>query len=142
MEINPYNTKIAGLSYCEGDLCWELTPSTASMNFFQATDYCENLTLDNKNNWKMPNIDELRTLVKGCPKFETSGTCYPHILEGPGKNGCYWDFSLEGSCGAYGSSSAVPGNEGFVWSISFHIAQIEPQPADDSYFPVRCVREK
>lgn len=141
MEINPYNPKIAGLSYCEGNLCWELTPTTTNMNFFQAIKYCEDLIFDNNSNWKIPTIDELKSLVKGCADFETSGTCYPKILEGPGKDGCYWDPLLEGSCGAYGSSSAVPGEEGFVWSISFHIAQIEPLPSDDSYFPVRCVRD-
>jgi len=32
-------------------------------SFGGAIDYCENLDLDNKNDWRVPNINELKTIV-------------------------------------------------------------------------------
>ena len=44
-------------------------------SFEDAADYCKQLKEDGHSDWRLPNIDELRTLIKNCPKTETGGEC-------------------------------------------------------------------
>ena len=45
------------------------------MTWSDAKIYCEKLEEDGYDNWRLPNIDELRTLIKNSPKTETGGSC-------------------------------------------------------------------
>ena len=45
------------------------------MTFIEARDYCHYLTELDYTDWRMPTIDELRTLIKDCSKTETGGSC-------------------------------------------------------------------
>ena len=49
--------------------------SSATMNWEEAAAYCENLSVCGYTDWRLPNIDELRQLVKNCPKIKPSGGC-------------------------------------------------------------------
>lgn len=49
--------------------------SSKKMSWDSAVSYCENLTEDNHTDWRLPNIDELRTTIKNCPQTETDGEC-------------------------------------------------------------------
>jgi hypothetical protein len=77
--------------------------------------YCNKLVMGGFDNWRLPDIDELRTLVRGNPSSETDGACPFHKgstredmedpaceqapdYEGPGSNGCYWVDELTGPC--------------------------------------------
>jgi hypothetical protein len=44
--------------------------------FNEATNYCHNLQTGIFNDWRLPNINELRTLIQGCYQTETGGECY------------------------------------------------------------------
>ena len=49
--------------------------SLGTMNWEEAADYCENLSVCKHDDWRLPNIDELRKLVKNCPKMKPAGEC-------------------------------------------------------------------
>lgn len=77
--------------------------------------YCDELVMGGYDDWRLPDIDELRTLVRGNPSSESDGDCPVHVgspkkdmedpacvqapdYEGPGSNGCYWVDELTGPC--------------------------------------------
>ena len=65
-----------------GNLIWsERSPN--AMNWNDAKQYCANLEEGGFTDWRMPNIDELRTTIKNCSKTEPGGRC--KVSE---KNGC------------------------------------------------------
>ena len=49
--------------------------SLGSMNWEESANYCENLSVCGHDDWRLPNIDELRKLVKNCPKMAPEGEC-------------------------------------------------------------------
>ena len=77
--------------------------------------YCEELVLGGYDDWRLPNIDEMRTVLRGNPYTETGGDCpmtegssMPDMGDeacapikefgGPGDGGCYWVPELSGTC--------------------------------------------
>jgi hypothetical protein len=61
-------------------LIWEEPAMLNSMSGFgtsiaNATAYCENLFLAGANDWRVPTIDELRTIVRGVSTTMTDGRC-------------------------------------------------------------------
>ncbi len=53
---------------------WQQTPTGGTMDWTSAVSHCESLSLDG-NGWKLPNISELRSLIRNCPPIENSGAC-------------------------------------------------------------------
>ena len=78
--------------------------------------YCEELVIGGYDDWRLPDIDELRTLIRGNPGTMTGGDCPIHDegspktdmsdpacgpaldYQGPGVGGCYWLPELTGTC--------------------------------------------
>lgn len=143
----PYDSKIkktvdSNSTYCKdtpywGILCWEKNPSTKMMTLTEATDYCKNLD-DLNSSWRVPKLKELLILIEGCSDFsltyQTPGYCTSscNSLKGPGKNGCYWNSSLEGTCGSYHAD---------IGKADFTKATCPPSKAETPDL-VRCVRNK
>jgi hypothetical protein len=120
-------------------LCWQ-TPQKDAYNAddlgvvpAEAAAYCGQLILDGHDDWRLPTIDELRTLVAGSPETESGGTCgvvpgsstadgrTPGCLggapfQGPGMNGCYWKKGLEGTCDK--PDPAVVGHPLETWAMN------------------------
>ncbi len=107
------------------NLSWRRTPPENPLgwpwgiciSWQDATDYCSGLGFG----WRLPNINELRTIIKGCLETVTGGICGvidPACLEmaccggggiscwvldtdckcvlsgGPGEGGCYWEAGV------------------------------------------------
>ena len=45
------------------ELYWQSRPSSKSFNWSGAKSYCSNLTYGGKSDWRLPNMDELKSLV-------------------------------------------------------------------------------
>jgi hypothetical protein len=162
---------------CEGgkldpltNLCWQNPPSTDAFTWADAVTYCDNLFLGSHDDWRLPMIQELISLLRGCVggtetgdlSTSTCGVTDPDCLEnscwdadpcewcdqlgGPDDNpeGCYWDTELEGTCYGYWSSSSYVDDESYRWYVLFNVGGA--YYGDVSYIgesvtgPARCVR--
>lgn len=128
-------------------LTWQVPSAVREMSWDEALSYCASLYLDG-GGWRLPSIDELRSLVRGCPATEPGGACgvTDECLEhwscfadtpcnGCEDGGCNWDPALfyegESHCNpSYWSSSTyhavVPGTgepteeDGlWAWTVRF-----------------------
>ena len=90
--------------------------SVSTVNQEEALEYCNNLTLCGYSDWHLPNIDELRTLIKDCPSTETGGSC--GVSENCLSASCWNDCSScpEISSGEQSYSKLSDG--GWLWSSS------------------------
>ena len=136
-------------------LVWQDPPATDPMPLAAAEDYCDQLVLDGADDWRLPTISELRTLIRGCPDTEPTGPCGVSdecnatqcgegcdscfAMVGPGSDGCYWDEALQGLCSRYWSASVAEDDPTVAWSVLFVTAEVGAEPVLDPLF-VRCVR--
>lgn len=107
------------------------------LTYSKAGEFCSNLDYAGHSDWRLPTIDELRTVVKGYKDIEPGGRCrvdedclfkvclfqgqkseddYPcsnkeetELLQGPGPGGCFFDDVWREYCGTYWSSSKIEG---------------------------------
>ena len=128
--------------------------------------YCNGLKQQGYEDWRLPTIVELRSLIRQCSKTEKGGPCpvsgsclefdcmdnncngcWPSV--GPGTEGCYWPSLLLGNCkGETWSSSKLPEYDvDVLWIAFFDSASINTLPKEEIdnnpfYFKadVRCVR--
>ncbi|MCP4606629.1 MAG: DUF1566 domain-containing protein [Proteobacteria bacterium] len=137
------------------ELCWQDPPNETKYQRQPAIDYCDDLSLDGWGDWRIPNIDELRSLIRGCLDTEIGGACQVHdgsgnedlsdlcrdcdSLGGPGQGGCYWSGELNGSCFGFWSSSSDIYSASYAWNVHFRYGNVyDAYETEDSY--VRCLR--
>ncbi len=161
----------------ENGLMWYMTRDTINeaenlkrRRFSEAVSVCAGLEHAGFTDWRLPDIDELRTIVRGYGDIETGGRCAvsenclkkvcltkndrganDHSCSnmdegpgGPGFEGCYWDKVWEENvCGEFWSSSEViqEGPES-IWLIDFSkpVLFLQSTSSANTGF-VRCVRE-
>lgn len=120
---------------------WQLTPPQELTTFRQAQAYCGQLALGGRDDWRLPSIDELRTLIVDCPGRELGGACriseddcldkqcweqrdcgHCNEKQGPA-DGCYWQpDTWEGSCTDgwfFWSDSAFNGLTDHLWVVRY-----------------------
>jgi len=131
------------------------------MNGYNAVKYCENLNEGGHNDWRLPNIDELRTLIQNCPQTETGMQCKVSEKNGclssscgKPRGSCYCQntgngiirnihtigyFSKLGDDVALWSSSTNSDYKGSAWFVNFAKALVGSY-FKTSLYDVRCVR--
>ena len=148
-------------------LCWQNPPSENTQTWADALTYCDSLSLGGFDDWRLPMIQELISLLRGCVDglntgdlsisscavtdpgclenaCSDSGCWYCDLLEGPDHNpwGCYWDPALAGQCewDLFWSSSSVASDEYSVWSVGFYSSTVNCSSKNNMNL-VRCVRD-
>ncbi|MDD5307586.1 MAG: DUF1566 domain-containing protein [Deltaproteobacteria bacterium] len=137
------------------NLVWQVTPSGGKLEWQPAVDHCDGLTLCGHDGWRLPTINELRSLVRGCPDTQTGGACgvidgcdiYCWSMSCAGcssgggpDNGCYWPTEIEGACDDfYWSSSSRADSSSYAWHVNFGKGQVDTYATYYTYY-ARCVR--
>ncbi|MBP5202100.1 DUF1566 domain-containing protein [bacterium] len=140
-QVFPCIDAVSGLSWSE--------KTSHSKIWSEAVFYCENLEEGGIRKWRLPNIDELRTLVQECSGTVTGGEC--HVSHERGclsydscwSRSCLCELDESGKYSKFGDlgglwSSSETGDEG-AWHIDFYEAKIVDVHKQDSY-AVRCVK--
>ena len=122
--------------------------SSKRLDWREAVNYCNNLNEDGFEDWRLPNIDELRTLIINHPGTMTGGSCQisekakqleskykTKDCDGVGGS----NFSKLGDTDSFWSSSVRPEHSHNSWSVDFIYGKVY------DVFPVnwlytRCVR--
>jgi hypothetical protein len=150
-------------------LRWQDRLPASAMTWQAAVDYCaanpdrlpgEGWPFPSLDGWRLPAIDELRTLVGGCPASETGGVCgvtadclghaacasacAPCVEASGGDQTCYGHEWLSDSyssprCREYWSASPDPDAPGEAWLLDFSNAAIAHAPVTEVHW-VACVR--
>ncbi|HPQ70877.1 MAG TPA: DUF1566 domain-containing protein [bacterium] len=139
----------------ESGLMWQLAGMYEALDWAGAQQYCEDLDVAGFTDWRLPTLDELRTLVRGCPSAEYLGPCGVNEscfepdcrnqdcdgcqwAKGP-DNGCYWAADVKGPCGEYWSVTPVPDSD-TAWYLHFKNGYVGADYMTQTYPNVRCVR--
>jgi Protein of unknown function (DUF1566) len=166
------------------NLCWQ-NPSSANMNWFEAAgvedtnnscegqscnpggaiNYCGDGTWGGFDDWRLPDVNELISLIRGCQNGSETGSfslstckmspagcgvasqscgsvrdCAPCDFDsGAGADGCYRDPALSGPCFVYWSSSSYKQNPSKAFFIFFRDASVFHVEKEVGNF-VQCVR--
>ncbi len=125
------------------------------LNWNQAMDYCKQLNEGGYDDWRLPDIDELRTLIQNCPNAALGGECNVSAKNSCLSKKCWYP---KGSCycrripnnyGHYSNlgdddtiilwSSSYERYEKCAWGVFFDEGGVACVPKSDG-LKVRCVR--
>jgi len=96
--------------------------SVPQLQWEAAINYCENLTLNGKSDWRLPNINELFSITEHSHGSPTINDIFQNTKE---------DF--------YWTSTTYSGSSSYAWAVSFEYGSNTYYPKERSYF-IRCVR--
>ena len=148
---------------CDSNYSWDSSGcgyqwsdrSSNTMTWANANTYCANLTEGGFTDWRLPNINELRTLIQNCARTVTGGSCFvkdPGCLSkecfntSPSYCQCSTDFSGKyskfGETDTFWSSSTQSDDINNAWGVNFAYAALVYLEKSGKYanFYVRCVR--
>ncbi len=159
-KCNPWKDPDTGLTW--SSLGINESPNSGDVFYWdEARKYCNSLEENGLTGWRLPNIDELRTLIQNCPNTEPGGAC--KVSE---KNGClsksecysssdctcskdksgkysklgYSRHYLIGSSSTFiGTSYAYPEGQKKTWYVVFSKAEIKEDATEYYIGFVRCV---
>ena len=103
-------------------LQWQDDAVGSTMTWQGAIDYCEALVLDSYDDWRLPNKNELITIID----YDVSNPAIDNHFQNTISSN-YW------------SSTTSASNTSYAWSVDFSSAYTSYYRKDYSYY-VRCVR--
>lgn len=142
-------------------LTWQIAYSSGTFTWDEAVGHCNGLIYAGSENWHLPTISELRSLVSGCNATDSTGGCnvkdtcldYGTCRNEPDCNGCEYGkgpsqykcyFSgIEGSCVPVwsGSTPPAPYSETHAWYMDFSLARLSTdQKTKTGVYYAVCVR--
>ncbi|MEK7703551.1 MAG: DUF4215 domain-containing protein [Myxococcota bacterium] len=138
------------------DLCWENPQGAANGVQVAAQTYCAALASTSGKAWRVPQISDLRSLVRSCATSALGGACPIDDVSdsgdsvpscngcvtnaGPGVGGCYWPSEMGACADNLWSASVITDQTTYVWVVRFSDALIAP--ASTTYDnDARCVRD-
>ncbi|MBN2823830.1 MAG: DUF1566 domain-containing protein [Campylobacterales bacterium] len=110
------------------NLQWQDSEDNTKIDHFswkEALDYCEDLTFGGYSDWRLPNLNELLSLVDYSKSSPATDSIFTHII-----NDYYWSSSSAWGGGTFNSSS---------WRVNFQDGADGIEHKSYSNF-VRCVR--
>jgi len=125
--------------------------SPDTMNWHAAVEYCHNLNEGGYDDWKLPDIDELRLLIQNHSGTESGGTCkisektgelsgnYARTKDCASPWGQHVNHSKLGDTETFWSSSVQSDSEGLRWCVDFYGGGLVNYSEWNSNY-VRCVR--
>ena len=145
------------------NLLWQRGESGDKLDPPEAESYCAGLSIEGRDGFRLPTIDELKSLLRdcnlsgcgvstSCTDSSTQGPCFDFDTcdadscyegEGPGVDGCYLEPALAGGCGDRLWSSTAAGvsfSDGYHWTLSFSSPEIDYISDTGRWGKARCVR--
>jgi len=139
-------------------------------NFADSVTFCQELDYAGHTDWRLPTVDELRTLVAGYDDIEDGGRCRvsekcnriscttegqkdpndtpcsnpdAEIMQGPGPKGCYSIDEMGDTCGKYWSSTPISTGSSMHFQLDFADPSVAPVQTDvpTQFAFARCVRK-
>ena len=130
----------------DSGVTWARAPAGQTLPFDKAQARCEALTLDGHDDWVLPSVEAIRSLIRDCPTTVTGGACkVSSLCAEPGcfgepcfgcaflkgeRRGCYWPDALGRDCDWVWSSTEVAGRPGFVWFADYPYGFVLPISKD------------
>jgi len=126
-------------------LWYQNQPFTKEYKWEDAKDYCDNLTLGGKSDWRLPTIDELRSVVNGCGGTSSKSFDNTHnIILIKNKNNSFYQSCYKNkgfiNSGYWGFTSFLERTYG-AWIVDFDNG-VEFENAEDNRAYIKCVRAK
>jgi len=116
----PYTDSASGLVWSER--------SASDLSWYEAAAYCQDLVEGGSNNWRVPTMEEVKTLVKNCPE----GDCKP---DAAGK------YSALGELSTLWSSTVLTyESTSYFMGLDFMTASQKSWDSQYNEEKVRCVR--
>mgnify|MGYP001576208944 FL=1 len=115
--------------YGDESLCWQKsTKPEPAKNWQDANEYCANLELGNKKDWRLPEVGELKSLVKAVPPEQVTIDT---------------DFFADTQTDYYWTATEYPNpkKENTHWYVYFKTGYDGIAPDFKANYEVRCVRD-
>ena len=96
---------------------------TITKNWSDAIDYCENLNFDGHSDWRLPNINELKSIIDRSKSNPAIVQGFKNII-----SSSYW------------SSTTREDYKNYAWIVNFGDGSVYNDNKDYNYY-VRCVRD-